>query len=114
MPTGKYKKKNKEANDISNRGAVHNVLVSMANDNDKNERDVPWSLLIAVVVLCLVLVIALPVMGLMYMDMNNATNAAIVEIDRMRRIRNLMLRELEEKNANSEPTQTTPAEEPLR
>jgi hypothetical protein len=59
-------------------------------------------------------VIALPVMGLMYMDMNNATNAAIVEIDRMRRIRNLMLRELEEKNANSEPTQTTPAEEPLR
>jgi hypothetical protein len=61
-----------------------------------------------------VLVIALPVMGLMYMDMNNATNAAIVEIDRMRRIRNLMLRELEEKNANSEPTQTTPAEEPLR
>jgi hypothetical protein len=61
-----------------------------------------------------VLVIALPVMGLMYMDMNNATNAAIVEIDRMRRIRNLMLRELEEKNVNSEPTQTTPAEEPLR
>ena len=48
------------------------------------------------------------------MDMNNATNTAIVEIDRMRRIRNLMLRELEEKNANSEPTQTTPAEEPLR
>jgi hypothetical protein len=59
-------------------------------------------------------VIALPVMGLMYMDMNNATNAAIVEIDRMRRLRNLILRELEEKNANSEPTQTTPAEEPLR
>jgi hypothetical protein len=59
-------------------------------------------------------VIALPVMGIMYMDMNNATNAAIVEIDRMRRIRNLMLRELEEKNANSEPAQTAPTEEPLR
>ena len=58
--------------------------------------------------------IALPVMGIMYMDMNNATNAAIVEIDRMRRIRNLMLRELEEKNANSEPAQTAPTEEPLR
>ena len=58
--------------------------------------------------------IALPVMGLMYMDMNNATNAAIVEIDRMRRLRNLILRELEEKNANSEPTQTAPTEEPLR
>ena len=114
MPTGKYKKKNKKTDDISSRGAVHNIVVSMANGNDKDERDVPWSLLIAVVVLCLVLVIALPVMGLMYMDMNNATNAAIVEIDRMRRLRNLILRELEDKNANSEPTQTTPAEEPLR
>ena len=50
----------------------------------------------------------------MYMDMNNATNAAIVEIDRMRRLRNLVLRELEDKNANSEPAQTTPTEEPLR
>ena len=114
MPTGKYKKKNKETNDISSRGAVHNVLVSMANDNDKNERDVPWSLFIAVVVLCLVLVIILPVMGLMYRDMTNATNAAIVEIDRMRRIRNLMLRELEDKNANSEPIKATPSEESIR
>ena len=50
----------------------------------------------------------------MYMDMNNATNAAIVEIDRMRRLRNLILRELEDKNANSEPAQTTPTEESLR
>ena len=114
MPTGKYKKKNKKTDDISPRGAVHNIVVSMANGNDKDERDVPWSLLIAVVVLCLVLVIALPVMGLMYMDMNNATNAAIVEIDRMRRLRNLILRELEDKNANSEPIKTTPTEEPLR
>jgi len=50
----------------------------------------------------------------MYMDMNNATNAAIVEIDRMRRIRNLMLRELEDKNANSESIKTTPTQESLR
>ena len=50
----------------------------------------------------------------MYMDMNNATNAAIVEIDRMRRLRNLILRELEDKNANSEPTQTAPSQESIR
>ena len=48
------------------------------------------------------------------MDANNATNAAIVEIDRMRRIRNLMLRDLEDKNANSEPVKTTPTEESVR
>ena len=62
----------------------------------------------------LTLAIALPLVGLAIINPSNATNAAIVEVDRMRRIRNLMLRELEEKNANSEPTQTTPTQEPLR
>ena len=89
-------------------------VVRRSVSTDSDEPHIPWTLLIAVVVLCLVLVIALPVMGVMYMDMNNATNAAIVEIDRMRRLRNLILRELEDKNANSEPAQTTPSEEPLR
>jgi hypothetical protein len=46
------------------------------------------------------------------MDANNATNAAIVEVDRMRRIRKLMMRELEEKNANNEPAETVTAQEP--
>jgi hypothetical protein len=45
------------------------------------------------------------------MDANNATNAAIIEVDRMRRIRKLMMKELEEKNANSEQTEAvTPKE----
>lgn len=56
----------------------------------------------------LTLAIALPLVGLAIMDAHNATNAAIIEIDRMRRIRNLMLRELQEnKDANSEPIETT-------
>lgn len=62
----------------------------------------------------LTLAIALPLVGLVIMDANNATNAAIIEIDRMRRIRNLMLRDLEDKNANSEPVKTTPTEESIR
>lgn len=59
----------------------------------------------------LTLAIALPLVGLAIMDANNATNAAIVEIDRMRRIRKLMMRELEEKNADTQPTETTTAKE---
>lgn len=55
----------------------------------------------------LTLAIALPLVGLAIMDAHNATNAAIIEIDRMRRIRKLMMRELEEKNANPEPIETT-------
>ena len=37
--------------------------------------------------MCVVLIIALPVMGIMYMDMNNATNAAIEEVKKMKELR---------------------------
>jgi hypothetical protein len=95
MATGKFKKKNRGADDVKSRGAVHNIVVPMANDSNQDERDVPWSLLIAVIVLCFVLVIALPVMGVMYMDMNNATNAAMEEIRKMRDLRSKILTERE-------------------
>ena len=101
MATGKYKKKNKRTDDINSRGAVHNILVPMANGNDKDERDVPWSLLIAVVVLCFVLVLALPVMGLMYMDMNNATVMAMEELKKMRKLRAKILLENVQKSTGA-------------
>ena len=59
-----------------------------------NEPDVPWALLVAVVVLCFVLVIALPVMGVMYMDMNNALYKAAEETRKMKELRLKVLREL--------------------
>ena len=95
MATGKYKKKNRGADDVSNRGAVHNIVVHMGDDSDKNEPHVPWSLLIAVVVLCIVLVIVLPVMGFAYMDMNNATARAMEETRKMRELRAKILLELQ-------------------
>jgi ABC-type sulfate transport system permease subunit len=66
----------------------------MGNDTDKNESHVPWSLLIAVVVLCFVLVIALPIMGVMYMDMNNATAKAMEEVKKMRELRAKIMLEI--------------------
>jgi len=96
MATGKYKKKAQGTTNVSDRGAVHNIVVRMGNDNVKDERDIPWSLLIAVVVLCFVLVIALPVMGIMYMDMNNATAKAMEEIKKMRELRAKILMEIQE------------------
>jgi hypothetical protein len=44
-----------------------------------------------------VLVIALPVMGIMYMDMNNATNAAMEEIRKMRELRIKMMMEIQDR-----------------
>ena len=95
MATGKYKKKNRGADDVNRGGAVHNVVVSMGNDTDKDEPHVPWTLLVTVLVLCLVLVIALPIMGIMYMDMNNATVKAMEEVKKMRELRAKILLEMQ-------------------
>ena len=95
MATGKYKKKAQGTTNVSNRGAIHNVVVSMGNDTNKDESHVPWSLLVTVLVLCLVLVIALPIMGVMYMDMNNATIAAMQEVKKMRELRAKIMLEIQ-------------------
>ena len=94
------------------RGSVRDPMVNKPPTTDKDEQDnIPWVLLICLVTMVLTLAIALPLVGLAIMDANNATNAAIIEVDRMRRIRKLLMRELEEKNANSEPTEAvTPKE----
>jgi hypothetical protein len=91
MATGKYKKKNRGADDINNRGSVHNIVVPMANDTPENEPHIPFTLLLTILVLCIVLVIALPVMGVMYMDMNNATAMAMEEARKMRELRTKIL-----------------------
>ena len=94
------------------RGSVRDPMVNKPPTTDKDEQDnIPWVLLICLITMVLTLAIALPLVGLAIMDANNATNAAIIEIDRMRRIRKLMMRELEEKNANSEPTEATTTKE---
>ena len=87
MATGKYKKKNRGADDVNRSGSFHNIVVPMGNDLNKDEPNIPWSLLVTVLVLCIVLVIVLPVMGLMYVDMNNATAMAMEEARKMRELR---------------------------
>lgn len=69
-------------------------VVRRSSNNAANEPDVPWTLLVAVVVLCFVLMIALPVMGVMYMDMNNAMYRAAEETRKMKELRLKVLREL--------------------
>lgn len=95
MATGKYKKKNRGTDDINSRGRVHNIVVPMGDDTDKDEPNIPWSLLVTVLVLCIVLVIVLPVMGIMYMDMNNATVKAMEEVRKMRELRAKIMMEMQ-------------------
>lgn len=69
-----------------------NVAPRRASAN-KDESDVPWTLLICVLVMALTMVIVLPVLGIMYMDMWNATNAAVYEVKKMRELRRQLLEE---------------------
>ena len=93
------------------RGSVRDPMVNKPPTTDKDEQDnIPWVLLICLISMVLTLAIALPLVGLAIMDANNATNAAIIEVDRMRRIRKLLMRELEEKNADTQPTEATTSE----
>ena len=91
MATGKNKKENKGSTDIRFRSSVRNDMVSMGNDSDKNEPHVSGVVFFAVLVVCAVLVIVLPALGVMYMDMNNATIKAIEETKKMQELRLLIL-----------------------
>ncbi len=95
MAKSKDKKTNTQSTDFSFRSSIRNDLVPMADDTNKNEPHIPWTLLISLVVLCIVLVIALPVMGVMYMDMNNATIVANEEIRKMKELRLKLLTEMQ-------------------
>ena len=91
MATGKNKKENKGSTDIRFRSAIRNDVVSMADDTNKNESHIPTPIFFAGLVVCLVLVIVLPALGVMYMDMNNATIRAIEETKKMKELRLLIL-----------------------
>jgi hypothetical protein len=69
-------------------------VVRRRSTPSSDEPDVPWALLVAVLVLCFVLVIALPVMGVMYMDMNNAMYRAAEETRKMKELRIKIIKEL--------------------
>ena len=103
MATGKEPRKSAGKGGMDWSAGVHPGVVQRPNDHAKSEPDIPWTLLVAVLALCLVLVLALPVMGIMYMDMNNATNAALAEIRKMKELRLKILKE--RLDADSKPTQ---------
>jgi len=95
MATGLYKKKNRGADDVNRGNRVHNIVVPMGNDTDKDEPHISWTVFFAVLVVCVVLVIVLPALGFMYMDMNNATIRAMEETKKMRELRAKILMEIQ-------------------
>jgi hypothetical protein len=60
--------------------------------------------LVCLLVMALVFVIALPIVGITLMDANNATNAALTEVRRMRELRLQILKERDDYRQSVETT----------
>jgi hypothetical protein len=96
MATSKDKKEAKRTTDFTFSSSVRNSVVPVGNDTNKNESHIPTSILITGLVVCLVLIILIPVIGVAYMDMNNATVRAIEETRKMRELRTKIFLEMYE------------------
>ena len=68
-------------------------VVRRSVDSSEDESHVPWILVLCLLIMGLVIVVLVPLIGLQYMEMNNATNAAIVEIRKMKELRLKLLLE---------------------
>lgn len=64
--------------------------VGRSNSN-KDESDVPWVIVICLGIMALTFVFAIPLLGMAYLDMHNATTVAVEEIKKMRELRAKML-----------------------
>ena len=62
----------------------------------KDESDVSLIVVLCVAIMALTFAIAVPILGVMYMDMWNATNAAVYEIKRMKELRKQVIKEIQE------------------
>ena len=59
----------------------------MANNEKRDDENVPWSLIIVVMAVLLMFFIVMPILAFMYYDMYYATQAAVHEVRKMRELR---------------------------
>ncbi len=59
----------------------------MANNEKRDDENVPWSLIVVVMAVLLMFFIVMPILAFMYYDMYFATQAAVHEVRKMRELR---------------------------
>ena len=60
---------------------------NVADNSKRDSEDVPWSLITVVLAVILMFFIVMPVLAFMYYDMYYATQAAVIEVRKMRELR---------------------------
>jgi len=59
----------------------------VANNEKRDDENVPWSLIVVVLAVVLMFFIVMPILAFMYYDMYFATQAAVHEVRKMRELR---------------------------
>jgi hypothetical protein len=59
----------------------------VANNEKRDDENVPWSLIVVVLTVVLMFFIIMPILAFMYYDMYFATEAAVQEVRKMRELR---------------------------
>ena len=65
----------------------------MANNEKRDDENVPWSLIVVVLTVVLMFFIVMPILAFMYYDMYYATQAAVHEVKKMKELRRDILQE---------------------
>jgi flagellar biosynthesis protein FliP len=60
---------------------------NVANNEKRDDENVPWSLIVVVLAVLLTFFIVMPILAFMYYDMYYATQAAVHEVRKMRELR---------------------------
>ena len=91
MATQKGGKPAKGAGNMDWGNSVRNGMDVGRSNSNKDEQDVPIVIVLCIAIMALTFVVAIPLLGMAYMDMHNATNIAVEEIRKMRELRAKML-----------------------
>ena len=91
MATKPGNKQSKSTGGMDWGNSVHPPVDVGRTNPHKDESDVSWAIVLCIAIMGLTFVIAIPLLGMAYLDMQNATNAAVQEIRKMRELRANML-----------------------
>lgn len=87
MATQKNNKQAKGAGNMDWGNPVRGGVDVGRNNTNKDESDVSLVIVLCLAIMALTFVIAIPLLAMTYLDMHNATQAAVTEIRKMRELR---------------------------
>ena len=87
MATKPSNSKGKGAGNMDWGDPVRNRMDVGRNNSNKDESDVSLTIVLCLAIMALTFVIAIPLLAIAYVDLHNATQAAIYEVRKMRELR---------------------------